>query len=325
MPNAIVILMKKEFKKQNKLTWYQKLWLWLFNDASIYAGLNDAEKHQIDSFRLVVFIIMHFACFAVFYVGVSWVAILLTLFLYFSRMFFITAFYHRYFSHRSYSVSRPVQFLMAVAGCTAGQRGPLWWASHHRGHHINSDTHIDPHSPRNGFLNSHMLWFLRRGNFPLHDDRIKDLLRYPELRILEKVDWMPFVLLFFCCYLFGNFLAANYAALNTSGVQLLVWGGFVSTVILYHATYTINSLAHVFGKRRFNTDDDSRNNVWLALLTLGEGWHNNHHRYPAATRQGFYRWELDISYILIKLFSMVGLAKDLKPVPLHILEEGQQR
>jgi len=312
-------------KAQNKLSLFQKLCCWLFNESSIYEGLNEQQKQKIDSFRLIVFIMIHIACLGVLYVGVSWAAVILAVFLYFSRMFFITAFYHRYFSHRSYSVSRPIQFLMAVAGCTAGQRGPLWWASHHRGHHINSDTHTDPHSPKNGFLNSHLLWFLRRGNFPLHDDRIKDLLRYPELKLLERVDWIPFLLMFCCCFLLGNFLSINHPGLNTNGLQLLFWGGFVSTVVLYHATYTINSLAHVFGKRRFNTGDDSRNNVWLALLTLGEGWHNNHHRYPAATRQGFYRGELDVSFILIKMFATFGLAKDLKPVPLHILKEGQQQ
>lgn len=317
--------MKQNLETSPNSSVMQKLVRWIFNDASLYEGLSDEEKQQIDGFRLVVFVFMHIACLSVFYVGISWAAIVMMLFLYFARMFFITAFYHRYFSHRTYSVSRPMQFLMAFCGCTAGQRGPLWWAGHHRGHHINSDTEIDPHSPRNGFLNSHMLWFFRRGNFSLHDDRIKDLLKYKELTWLEKFDCLPFIFLFIFCYSFGAMVELYFPFLNTSGLQMLVWGGLVSTVVLYHATYTINSLAHVFGKRRFDTDDDSRNNIWLAFLTLGEGWHNNHHRYPAATRQGFYFWELDISFMLIKVFSYIGLAKDLKPVPLHILEEGRQR
>ncbi len=317
--------MSTNLEKSSKLSILQKFWRWIFNDASLYEGLSDEEKHQIDGFRLVVFISMHIACLSVFYVGISWIAVALMLGLYFARMFFITAFYHRYFSHRTYAVSRPVQFLMAFSGCTAGQRGPLWWAGHHRGHHVNSDTEIDPHSPRNGFLNSHMLWFFRRGNFSLHEHRIKDLLKYPELRLLEKFDWVPFLLLFLACYLLGEALAVYFPALNTNGLQLLVWGGLVSTVILYHATYTINSLAHVFGKRRFDTNDDSRNNIWLAFLTLGEGWHNNHHRYPAATRQGFYRGEIDISFMLINMLAAVGLAKDIKPVPVHILEEGRRQ
>ncbi len=308
-------------KKETSLN---HLWRWLINDASLYNGLSDSEKNQIDMFRFSIFIFMHLACLLVFYVGVSWIAVAFAVLLYVSRMFFITAFYHRYFSHRSYKVSRPMQLFMGIAGSTAGQRGALWWASHHRDHHINSDTDIDPHSPKNGLFNSHMLWFLRKGNFPLQDARINDLTGYPELRILEKIDWLPFILLFVVCYYFGQFLSINYPGLGTNGMQLLVWGGFISTVFLYHATYTINSLAHLFGKRRFNTNDDSRNNFWLALLTLGEGWHNNHHRYPAATRQGFYRGELDISYLVLNLLGSLGLVKEFKTVPAHVLEEGRK-
>lgn len=307
-----------------KLFSLKNIYLWLINDASLYEKLNDAEKQAIDPFRFTVFISLHLACLAVFYVGISWVAVVFALLLYFSRMFFITAFYHRYFSHRSYTASRPMQLLMAVAGSTAGQRGALWWASHHRVHHVNSDTNVDPHSPKSGLLNSHMLWFLRKGNFPLQANRIKDFMRYPELRFLEKIDWLPLILLFVACYFFGEFLAQYFPATMTNGLQLLVWGGFISTVVLYHATYTINSLAHLFGKRRFNTKDDSRNNIWLALLTLGEGWHNNHHRYPASTKQGFYPKELDISYLLLRFLALLGLVKGFKPVPVAILEEGRQ-
>lgn len=298
------------------------LWRWLINDVSLYNDLSAIEKNQVDLFRFSIFILMHIACVSVIYVGVSWVAVAFAVFLYVSRMFFITAFYHRYFSHRTFKVSRFVQLTMAIVGCTAGQRGALWWASHHRDHHIHSDTDIDPHSPKNGFINSHMFWFLRKGNFPLQDKRINDLTRYPELRLLEKIDWLPFILLFVACYFFGELMSTYYPGLGTNGMQLLVWGGFISTVILYHATYTINSLAHLFGKRRFNTNDDSRNNVWLALLTLGEGWHNNHHRYPAATKQGFYPGEIDISYFLLRLMAFFGLAKDLKAVPVNVLDEG---
>ncbi len=316
--NAVISLLKKWLSIKH-------LWRWLINDVSLYNNLSATEKNQIDTFRFGIFILMHISCLAVFYVGVSWTALGFALFLYVSRMFFITAFYHRYFSHRSYKVSRPMQLIMAIAGSTAGQRGALWWASHHRDHHINSDTTIDPHSPKNGFFNSHTLWFLRKGNFTIQSERINDFLRYPELRFLEKVDWLPFILLFVACYYFGEFLLMNFPGLGTNGLQLLVWGGFVSTVFLYHATYTINSLAHLFGKRRFNTADDSRNNFWLALLTLGEGWHNNHHRYPAAARQGFYRGELDISYICLSMLASIGLVKDFKPVPVHILEEGRKQ
>jgi stearoyl-CoA desaturase (Delta-9 desaturase) len=297
---------------------------WLFNDAAFYPVEAEEDSEQVDKFRLSVFVLIHLGVLGVFAVGSSWVAVGVAFYLYLSRMFFITAFYHRYFSHRSYRVSRPMQFLMAFAGCTAGQRGPLWWASHHREHHIKSDTHEDPHSPRYGMINSHTLWFLRKGNFSLRGNRINDMLKFPELNTLERLDWVPFIALAVTCYVLGEVLAAMTPSLGTSGLQMLVWGFFVSTVLLYHATYTINSLCHRFGHRRFATDDDSRNNFLLALLTLGEGWHNNHHRYPISTRQGFYWWEIDISYIALWMMSCIGLVSDMRPVPAQVLREAGQ-
>ena len=294
---------------------------WLFNieREELYGD------PRLDKFRLFVFILFHVAALGVFYVGFSYTALVFALVMYLSRMFFITAFYHRYFSHRSYEVSRPVQFLMAFAGCSAGQRGPLWWASHHRHHHIHSDTENDPHSPDHGLLNSHMLWFLRKGNFPILFSRVKDLSRFPELRFLEHVDWLPFLFLGVACYLFGEFLGHASPQLGTNGLQLLVWGFFLSTVMLYHATYTINSLSHKFGKRRFETNDNSRNNWLLALITLGEGWHNNHHRYPAATRQGFYWWEIDVSYCLIFIMHKLGIVQSMRAVPVSIYKEVEAK
>jgi len=308
-----------------KTAWPLRLWYWLFNQGALYENLSEQEKQRLDYFRLAMFVLLHLACLAVFYVGISWLALLTALLLYLSRMFFITAFYHRYFSHRSYSVSRPVQLLMAIAACTAAQRGPLWWASHHRAHHASSDTARDPHSPRNGFLNSHLFWFFRCRNFPIQEHRIKDLLRFRELKLLERINWLPFLLLLFFCYALGALLASHFPDANTSGLQLVVWGGLVSTVLLYHATYSINSLAHVYGTRRFNTRDNSRNNRWLALLTLGEGWHNNHHRYPASARQGFYRDEWDLSYAVLTVFASFGWIENLRAVPDAVLEEGRAR
>ena len=302
-----------------------RLWQWLVNDKALYGRLSVDERQRLDYFRLGFFVLMHLACLGVLWVGTSWTAVLVAIFLYLIRMFFITAFYHRYFSHRSYMVSRAMQLLMAIAGCTAGQRGPLWWASHHRAHHANSDANADPHSPRHGFLHSHLLWFLRPGNFSAQDHRIRDLLRYPELRVLEKIGWLPFVLLFPACYALGHLLEQHYPAMNTNGWQLLIWGGFVSTVFLYHATYTINSLAHICGSRRFNTRDDSRNNYWLALLTLGEGWHNNHHRYPVSAMQGFYHGETDVSYMLLRALAAFGLVSNFRAVPASVLEEGRRK
>jgi stearoyl-CoA desaturase (delta-9 desaturase) len=212
---------------------------------------------------------------------------------------------------------------MAVLGCTAGQRGPLWWAGHHREHHAKADTGDDPHAPsHSGMWFSHTLWFLTRKSFALQEQRVKDWLRYPELRMLERLDLVPFVFFGAGCYLLGAWMSRTAPELGTDGPQMLVWGFFVSTVLLYHATYSINSLAHRFGSRRFDTGDDSRNNLWLALITLGEGWHNNHHRFPAAVRQGFYWWEIDVSYLVLRLLSAVGLIRDLRQVPAHVLKSA---
>ena len=289
---------------------------WLFNIAPLD---EDFSNNRINVFRLVIFIAFHISCIAIFWVGFSWFALFFAAILYFTRMFFITAFYHRYFSHRSYKTSRIVQFLMAVLGCTAGQRGPIWWSSHHREHHVSSDTIHDPHSPRFGFLNSHMLWFLKNSNFKILNHRVKDWLRYPELVILEHIDWLPFILFGVFCYLFGELTLLNNLGIQTSGQQLFVWGFLLSTVMLYHGTYTINSLAHCFGKKRYETNDNSRNNFVLALLTLGEGWHNNHHRYPSSARQGFFWWEIDLTYLLLKFMKFIFLIKDLKRVPPKLL------
>ncbi len=298
---------------------------WLLNDETFYSSKEGSNLDELDHFRLSVFVLIHLACLGIIFVGFSWVALVVAAVLYVSRMFFITAFYHRYFSHKTYSVSRPMQFLMALAGCTAGQRGPLWWASHHREHHITSDTRADPHSPKNGFLNSHTLWFLKRSNFPMRKERIKDMLKFPELAFLERIDWLPFIALAGFCIALGYGLNRFYPNLGTSAMQMLVWGFFVSTVALYHATYTINSLCHRFGRRRFATNDDSRNNFLLALLTLGEGWHNNHHRYPISTRQGFRWWEIDFSYFMLWLMSAMGLIHNMRPVPAQVMLEARDR
>jgi len=278
-----------------------------------------ARPDAVDWMRIVPFGLMHLACLAVFWVGVSPTALAVAGMLYLLRMFAITAFYHRYFSHRSFRTSRALQFLFALVGASAVQRGPLWWAAHHRHHHAFSDRAGDPHSPRHrGFLVSHMGWFLTQGGFRPDLRRVRDLERFPELRWLDRFDVAVPAALAAGLLAAGNWLAANRPDLGTSGGQLLVWGFFVSTVVLYHATYTINSLCHVFGRQRYVTGDDSRNNFWLALITLGEGWHNNHHHYPTSVRQGFYWWEVDLTWYGLKLLSWLGLVWDLKPIPASV-------
>jgi stearoyl-CoA desaturase (delta-9 desaturase) len=278
-----------------------------------------ANRDGVEWARIVPFALMHLACLAVIWVGVSFVAVAMAVGLYLLRMFAVTGFYHRYFAHRSFKTSRAGQFVFAVLGASAVQRGPIWWAAHHRHHHAHSDQDNDVHSPsQRGFIWSHMGWFLSKRYFVADMSQVRDLLRFPELRLLDRFDILVPVALAVGVFFLGALLERTSPALGTTRWQMLVWGFFVSTVVCYHATYSINSFAHRFGRQRFDTGDDSRNNLWLALLTLGEGWHNNHHRYPASARQGFLWWEIDITYYLLRALACLGIVRDLRPVPLAI-------
>jgi stearoyl-CoA desaturase (delta-9 desaturase) len=294
---------------------------------SLDTGLQHAaagpSDDKIDWLRCIPFILMHVALISVIWVGFSWIALLVALILLFTRVFGLTAFYHRYFSHRAFKTSRWFQFLGAVLGNASVQRGPLWWSAHHRAHHKHSDGPEDKHSPhQHGFLWSHMGWFLTRDGYKTDRRLVKDWMRFPELRFLDRFDFLVPLLLAISLYVLGSVLSSRLPSLHTSGGQMFVWGFLVSTVCLYHVTYTVNSIAHVMGSRRFNTKDHSRNNAIIAILTFGEGWHNNHHRYPASARQGFYWWEIDISYYFLVALSRLGLVWGLRPVPARILAEG---
>ena len=296
----------------------QTLLRW-FDSGSTPPDSGSEGADGVDWARILPFAGMHLACLGVIWVGVSGAAVAMAVALYVLRMFAITGFYHRYFSHRTFKASRGVQFAFALLGASAVQRGPIWWAAHHRHHHVHSDRPEDVHSPsQRGFLWSHMGWFLSRRHFAPDLGRVRDLLRYPELRWLDRFDILVPFALAVGLLLLGRVLHAHWPELGTSGGQMLVWGFFISTVACYHGTYTINSLCHVWGRRRYQTGDDSRNNLLLALITLGEGWHNNHHRYPASARQGFYWWEIDLTYYGLRLLAAVGLIRDLKGVPARI-------
>jgi stearoyl-CoA desaturase (delta-9 desaturase) len=274
------------------------------------------DPDRIDWLRVSPFIGLHLACLAVFWVGFSWFALWTALALYLIRMFAITGFYHRYFSHKSFRTSRAVQFAFAVVGASAVQRGPLWWAAHHRNHHRHADTDADVHSPvTRSFFVSHMGWFLTPRGFPTDQAVIPDLMRYPELRWLDRFDLLVPVALAVGLFALGWVLETQAPGLGTDRWQLLVWGFFVSTVVLFHVSVSINSLAHRWGTRRYATRDNSRNNALLALLTLGEGWHNNHHHYPGSARQGFHWWEVDITYYGLRALAALGLVHGLRPVP----------
>jgi stearoyl-CoA desaturase (delta-9 desaturase) len=291
------------------------------------AGLEDllaSGKLGVDWFRIVPFILLHLMCLGVFWVGWSWFAAAVAVGLYLIRMFAITGFYHRYFSHRTYKTSRVWQFLFAILGNSSVQRGPLWWAGHHRHHHRFSDEQEDPHSPaQHGFWHSHIGWLTTRANFPTRMEYVSDWAKYPELLWINRFDVVIPMLLAISVFLLGEIMAIYAPGLRTNGPQLLIWGFFVSTVFLFHGTSTINSLDHMIGTRRYNTPDTSRNNAVLAIITLGEGWHNNHHHYPVATRQGFYWWEIDITYYLLVLLSWLGIIRDLRAVPEGVRSRNQ--
>ncbi len=251
---------------------------------------------------------MHLACFAVLWTGVSVVAAVLCVVFFFVRMFGVTAGYHRYFAHKTYKTSRPFQFCLAWLGCSAVQKGPLWWAAQHRHHHKYSDTDLDPHSPvAKTVWWSHVGWILAPDYTDTDWKMIRDWMKFPELRWLNALHWVPGIVLGAFCFWVGGW----------SG---LVVGFVISTVLLYHTTFLVNSACHLFGRRRYATGDASRNNVLVALLTMGEGWHNNHHHYQNCARQGFFWWEIDVSYYIIKLLSLMGLVWDVKQPPREVVE-----
>ncbi|MCA9673345.1 MAG: acyl-CoA desaturase [Myxococcales bacterium] len=255
-----------------------------------------------------VFITVHLVCFAAIWTGVYWRDIAICVGLYWLRMFAITAGYHRYFSHRTYKMGRVMQFIMAFLAQSSAQKGVLWWAANHRHHHRHSDQPEDCHSPvQRGFWWSHVGWIMSSDHTETRADDIKDFSQYPELVWLNKYHVLPVVVL----------AAIVYLAAGWSG---LVVGFFWSTVITWHGTFTINSLTHVFGKRRYETTDDSRNNWLLALITMGEGWHNNHHHYQASCRQGFFWWEIDATYYILKGLEKLRLVRDLREPPRHLVE-----
>jgi stearoyl-CoA desaturase (delta-9 desaturase) len=258
----------------------------------------------------MAFFAVHLLPLLAFITGVSGVAIALFVATYFVRMFAVTGGYHRYFSHRTYRLGRVPQFALAFLGTTAAQKGPLWWAAHHRRHHRYTDRDGDPHSPREGVWWSHVGWILCDRYNDADLSTIRDFERFPEMRFINKHDWIGPWALGITCYLIGGW----------SG---LVVGFFASTVLLWHTTFSINSLAHLVGRRPYDTKDTSRNNRFLAVLTLGEGWHNNHHRYQAAARQGFRWWQLDITYYVLVVLSWLGIVRDLRPVPANVIAEGR--
>lgn len=267
--------------------------------------------------RAIPFIILHIGCLGVIWTGWSWTAVAVAVVLYLVRMFAVTGLYHRYFCHRAFKTSRPVQFIFAIIGLTAVQRGPLWWAAVHRHHHRHSDEEEDAHTPvLKGFVWSHIGWLTSSRNFPTNYAAVRDLAKYPELVFLNRFDLIGPLLLIALLGVAGQLCSVFAPGLGTNGWQLIVWGFFISTVFLFHGTCAVNSFAHTLGSKRYETGDESRNSFLLAIITLGEGWHNNHHHYQASARQGFYWWEIDISYYVLRAMEALGIVWDLRRVPM---------
>jgi stearoyl-CoA desaturase (delta-9 desaturase) len=293
---------------------------WFDTSAAPAPAPGDASR--VDWIRVIPFILLHLGGLLPLWTGWSPAALALAAGLYLARMFAITGFYHRYFSHRTFKTSRLFRFLMAFLANSSAQRGPLWWAAHHRHHHQHADGPEDAHSPvRRSFLWSHMFWFMSPAGFRTRLELVPDLARCPELRFLDRFDVLAPLALAAACYGAGELCRVLAPGLGADGLQFLAWGFFVSTLVLFHATCLINSLAHRFGRRSYATPDQRRNSLLLALLTLGEGWHNNHHRYPSSTRQGFRWWQIDITWLVLRALAGVGLVSELRPVPREVVEE----
>jgi len=274
-------------------------------------GLAD-EHDDIMYPSTLPFILIHLSCVAAFWTGITWQAVAICITLYWLRMFGIGAGYHRYFSHRSYSTGRFLQFILAFLAQSSAQKSVLWWAAKHRHHHLHSDTQQDVHSPRHkGFVYSHLGWVFSRKHDATDLVKVADLASFPELRWLHKLEVMPAAVLAVLCFLIAGW----------SG---LVIGFLWSTVLVYHATFCINSLAHVHGRKRYVTGDDSRNNWLLAFFTLGEGWHNNHHAYQSSARQGFRWWEIDVTFYVLKALSLMGIVWGLRSPPAEVLRNEQR-
>lgn len=275
--------------------------------------MQDPNGTRRDVLSTVLLVAIHLSCLLAFWVPISWGVLALALGGYLVHMWAITAGYHRYFSHRTYKTSRAFQFVLALLGTSAMQNGPLWWASHHRRHHRDSDTPRDIHSPlQHGFWHAQIGWVLSGKHAKADLSNVKDLSRFPEIRFLDRHRWLPIVAYAVLCWL-------------VAGLPGLVWGFSISTVACLHVTGFINSLAHVWGTRRYETKDTSRNNALLAVLTLGEGWHNNHHQCQTAVRQGERWWEIDVTWYTLKALSWLGIVWDLRARPASAAPRGAVR
>lgn len=287
-------------------------------NETMVAGSDSAEVRRFSP-RHVAFIVplilLHLGCGLVLVVGVSQVAVTACLITFALQIFGITTGFHRLLAHRSFKTTRTFQFVLALLGVLASQNGPLWWVGHHRHHHTHSDREADVHSPHVGFFWSHMGWLFSPRCVPVRHELVRDLARYSELRLLERYYYIFSLAYVLLLYAVGEAWRHFDPSAGASGFQLVVWGGVVSTVCVYHSIWSANSFCHRFGTRRFATRDDSRNNILVSLLTFGDGWHHNHHYCPYSARHGFRWWEIDINFAILRVLACLGIVWDLNLPP----------
>lgn len=284
--------------------------------------IQKAENINVMKFR---FILLHVASLGIFFIPFAPSLLVLTIVMFFAKTFGLEAGYHRYFAHKSFKTSRVFQFILAILGASGGYRGPLWWAAYHRHHHQYADTENDIHSPAHtSFLYAHMGWFFNREILETDLGKVKEFSRFPELVILNKFHYLCALIQIGLLYGLGSL--THIMGSHVTGLQCVIYGFFLSTLLGLHTTFAINSIAHrkgCGGYRRFNTRDMTRNNGWLAIPSMGGSWHNNHHRYAGTARAGFYWWEVDLTYYILRMLALFGIVWDLRAVPLKVLEEGR--
>jgi stearoyl-CoA desaturase (delta-9 desaturase) len=284
------------------------------------AGKNRAQSHPFSSresrlgvLYFAVMLLFHLLALNAFTIAFSWTAFAIFFVSYVAKILGVTMGYHRYFAHRTFKTGRFFQFVLALFGSSAVQGGVLWWSSHHRGHHQHSDQADDLHSPvAHSAFHSHLGWMWSKTCFEPTKHKLLDFARFPEIRFLNKNYFLLIVLQGLFYYLLGEGLNALYPELGTNGFQLFIWGFILSTVVVWHITFCINSVCHIFGSKRYNSGDESRNNWLMAILAFGEGWHNNHHKYGWSARNGFFWWEWDPTYYSLKVLEKLGIVWELK-------------
>ena len=264
--------------------------------------------------QATIFWVVQASALLVFAVPFRWAFLGLWAASHFLRAIGLTLVFHRYLAHRAFRMNRVARFVWTFIGTAAMQKGPLWWAGHHVNHHRFADREGDPHSPMiSGFYYAHVGWFLhdtKHDRVEATNPVIRDFSTVPEIAWLDRYFFLPPAALAATLFLAG-------------GWPWLVYGFCLPTMTLAHATFAINTVNHMFGSRRFDTLDESRNNPLTAFFAVGEGWHNNHHRYQRAARNGFYWWEFDPTWYTIRAMAAVGLGGDIQPVPERIYEEAR--